>query len=198
MRYVDATALLVLCLASSAFGADGGTLTDGPGGPLAVFDAQGKYVGPLVSFEDQPLATMITVNDATVIVPISRASSSSGHLSASSFAWSSSTPFLEYPTADCSGPAIILSTTMTGAGDVAPVRPSITITAGAVSTVYIAPDTYSSTFPNTAQQQVGAPGCIAFPVALPVTGWLPATTYSLNQNHPAPLTIRLDDHRDRR
>jgi hypothetical protein len=198
MRYVNVAALLALCVAASAFGADTDSSADGPGGPLAVFDAQGKYVGPLVSFVDQSIAAVITVNGATIVVPISRAVSSSGHLSASSFAWSSTDPFVSYPTADCSGPPIVLSTTITGAGDAAPVRPSLTIRTGSAAITYIAPDTYSSSLPNASQVQVGSSACATFPVITSLSGWMPASTYPLSQNYPEPLTVRIDDRRGRR
>lgn len=198
MRYVNVAALLALCVAASAFGADTDSPADGPGGPLAVFDSQGKYVGPLVSFVDQSIATVIFVNGAIIVVPISRVTSSSGHYSASKFAWTSSSPFINYPTADCSGPPIILSTTYIGTGDAAPARPSVTVRTGTETIAYIAPDTYSSSIQNPSQEQANNGGCAVSPITSSVSGWLPASTYSLSQNYPEPLTVRIDDRRGRR
>lgn len=194
MRYSKATALLALCLACSAYGGDGRDPADGPGAPLAVFDAHGKYVGPLVGFEDRPIATVITANGAIIVVPISRAPSGT-HLSASKFEWSNSSALQPYASSNCSGSPVIMSSSITGSGETEPVRPSATVRAGTETTAYIAPDAYSTTI--AIQSEIEGPfGCSPF--GLTTTGWLPASTYPVNRNYPEPLTIRMEDHQGRR
>jgi hypothetical protein len=190
MRYLKAAALLALCLACSAYGDDAHAPADGPGALLSIFDAHGKYVGPVVSFEDRTLATAITINGATVIVSITRVPKGA-HLSASQFEWASSAPYSLYLSSDCSGPPVILSSTMIiGSGQSVPVRPSLSIRRGAETTLYIAPDTYSTTL--VGQSQIEIPfGCSG--PGLTVTGWLPAGTYRLDRQYPEPLTVRMDD-----
>jgi hypothetical protein len=194
MRYLKAAALLVICLASSAYGGNGDAPADGPGALLSVFDAQGRYVGPLVSFEDRGIATVITVNGAIVVVPISRASVGV-HYSASKFAWGSSGTLVEYPAATCSGPPTISTAAGgVGAGDTAPVRASVTIREGAETKVYVAPDTYSTTIVSQSQASTPlTPSSCSPSLGLSETGWLPETAYSLNGNYPEPLTIRMDE-----
>jgi hypothetical protein len=192
MRYLKSAALLALCLVSSAYGDGGRALADGPGALLAVFDAHGNYVGPVVGFEDRPLATVITINGATIMAPISRAPVGT-HLSVSQFEWSSSSTLLLYLSSNCSGPPIIeTSTIIFGSGESVPVRPSLSIRTGLEATAYIAPDTYSTTF--SSQSQIETPfGCSGPVPTFTVTGWLPASTYPLSRNYPEPLTIRMDD-----
>ncbi|WP_147329489.1 hypothetical protein [Paraburkholderia sp. DHOC27] len=196
MRYLKAAALLAVCLACSAYGDDAHKPADGPGALLSVFDARGNYVGPVVGFEDRPLATVITVNGVTVVVPITRLVNGV-HLSASKFEWSSSAGLYVYLSTNCSGPPVIFSSTMIiGSGQVVPVRPSLTIRTGSETTLYIAPDTYSTTL--VGQSQVETPfGCFG-PPGLTVTGWLPASTYRLDRQYPEPLTIRMDDRQSSR
>ncbi|WP_114811339.1 hypothetical protein [Paraburkholderia kururiensis] len=202
MHYSIVAALCAVCLASSAYGGDAGEGNSAnpgrdPGGnagaALEVVDAQGHDVGPLVSFTDRTVATVVSVDGAIIVAPLSRASAG-GHLSASQFEWSSSTAFPNYPSTDCSGPPIVSSTNFVGSGDAAPVRPSLTIRTGSVATAYIAPDTWSTTIAGQSQVESHF-GCIA--TSTSTSGWLPASTYSLTQNYPEPLTVRFDNRQRR-
>lgn len=199
MRYSTVAALCAVCLASSAYGGEGTSANPGrdpgesQGAALEVFDAQGHDVGPLVSFTERTVATVVSVDGAIIVAPLSRASAG-GHLSASQFEWSSSTTFPNYPSADCSGPPIVSATNLVGSGDAAPVRPSLTLRTGSVATAYIAPDTWSTTIAGQSQLESNF-GCIA--TSRSTSGWLPASTYSLTQNYPEPLTVRFDNRQRR-
>lgn len=188
MRHAHVAALLMLCLTSLARGGDGqdsGNQDDQRN--LKVFDAKGHYVGPLVGYAQDTVATVIVANHATVVVPLSRTTNANDEFSVSQYQWGNEVDsFPSYLSTDCSGPPIIVGAT--------PVRPSLTLRVGAVATVYIAPDSDSSTL---TAHSYGPPGASCFtlgssPSVPPVTpgeGWTPESTYPLTQNYPEPLSV---------
>lgn len=187
MRTSHAAVLLALCLTPLVAHGDD-TTSRAPANnnaQLKVFDAQGRYVGPLVAFDDEPVATVIEVNGAVIVVPLSRLYTND-QFSSTQYEWASSL-FLgaDYPTSDCSGLPFI-------SGD-APVRPSVTLRSGSVVTTYIAPDAPSSTItlnsygtPASCSTRGSSP---SVPPPITEEGWMPASTYPLTQNYPEPLTV---------
>ncbi|MEM5460647.1 hypothetical protein VSR69_38345 [Paraburkholderia phytofirmans] len=192
MRHSHVAVLLALCLTSLAYGGDGRDPDNGQSGNrddqavLRVFDGQGRYVGPLVAFNGARVATVVVANRATIVVPLSRTTNPNDEFSASQYEWGSdliSTAY--YPSADCSGPPFIN-------GD-SPVRPSVTLRVGATATVYIAPDTDSSTITVLSYGEPGSCTALGFghDVQPPITaeGWAPESTYPLTQIYPEPLSV---------
>jgi hypothetical protein len=178
MRHSHVAVLLALCLTSLAYGQDQDV--------LKVFDGQGRYVGPLVASGGYQVATVIEANQTTIVVPLSRTTNNSGELSASQYEWGDAlTETLYYPTTDCSGLPFIAGPAV--------VRPSMIVRAGAVATVYIAPDTESST---VTVQSYGVPGSCttlgsnsSVPPVEQEEGWAPESTYPITQHYPEPLSV---------
>lgn len=149
-----------------------------------VFDAQGKFVGPLDDYGDQ--GVYLTISGAATFVYIERAivSGDGGPqtiYSGTEFKWSS-TNAADYSSSDCSGTPII---TLTGG-----VRPSLAIRRGAEVTLYVAPATNSGPM-RVASTQSG-PDFHCAPSGVPTTeyGWPTENTYSVTGAYPEPLTIR--------
>ncbi|WP_114811338.1 hypothetical protein [Paraburkholderia kururiensis] len=187
MRTSHAAVLLALCLTPLVAHGDDPTsrAPANNAAVLKVFDAQGRYVGPLVAFDNEPVATVIEVNGAVIVVPLSRLYTDD-QFSSTQYEWASSFfPSTYYPTSDCSGPPFI-------SGD-APVRPAVTLRSGSVATTYIAADTPSSTLTLHSYGQPGSCSTLgsspSVPPVITEEGWTPASTYPLTQNYPEPLTV---------
>ncbi|RFU49030.1 hypothetical protein [Paraburkholderia sp. DHOC27] len=194
MRHPHVAVLLAVCLSSLAYGGDGTATSNGQAGNrddedvLKVFDGQGRYVGPLVSANDSQVVTIIVANGAVIAVPLSRIyNATTNQYSAEQYEWGDilSTSG-QYPTPTCGGPPFIDADS--------PGRPSTTLRVGADATVYIAPDTESST---VTINSMGLPGQCetlgsnpSVPPVLTFEGWAaPESTYSLTQHYPEPLSV---------
>ena len=181
MRYLLVLALLLG--AASAYAGDSqdqqhGSQGDGRGGP-EVYDAQGKYIGPLVesNFGD---GVYLTINGAVTFVPINRVSGSTT-ASATQFQWSGSGPAV-FSSSDCSGPPILSVNSWA--------RPSMAIRRGADVVLYVAGDAGSR--PLAAGSERMPPNldvCLPIVVDMP-DSFAAQTTYPLTQAYPEPLSIR--------
>jgi hypothetical protein len=129
-----------------------------------VFDANGHVIGDLKSFGGVSGVQVIAGNAAT-IVQISRASDSTGHESATDFAWDTAAS-TEFTSTDCSGDPIVVST----GGP----RPSVAVRQGNDVTVYIATDSAVQSFTARSMLVAGPViRCVANPAPITVTGFSP-------------------------
>jgi hypothetical protein len=175
--------LLCLCLISLAHGddrSDAGHRPDNPTGHaqvLSVFDAEGNYVGPVISINQVAIGAVVHANGTIIVAPIGRASQN-GQLSASQYQWASTlTPIQTPPIVDCRNLPVINALNAPGV-----LRPAYTTRVGNVATAYIAADTYSIPSPANGQ-------CTSQSTQYPLFVWLTESVYSLTQNHPEPLAI---------
>ena len=153
---------------------------DGPG-KLRVFDSRGIVVGPLVDapFSSFSSGVLITVNGATVVVPIRRMTDSSGHVSSTQYGWAEGNPW--YPTTDCSGPPAIIDTFSV-------LRPLEVVRRGTDVTAYIASDTYTAS--ADLRSYSGAKDRCTVYDLLGVGGvWMAGSAYALTQYYLEPLTV---------
>ncbi|MDR5857735.1 hypothetical protein QCE42_22870 [Caballeronia sp. LZ050] len=155
------------------------------GGTPQVFDAQGKFVGPLDDYGGP--GVYLTVNGAIAFVPIERVivSGDGGPqtvYSATQFRWSGLNA-VDFTSTDCSGTPVITVTTG--------IRPTTTVRLGNDVTLYVAPAT------NSAPVSIGSvragPTFTCTASSTPVTeyGWSTESTFSLTGAYPEPLTIRV-------
>jgi hypothetical protein len=153
---------------------------DGPR-KLRVFDSRGIVVGPLVNapFSSFSSGVVITVNGATVVVPIRRMTDSGGHISSSQYAWAEGKPW--YPTTDCSGPPAVIDT-------FAVLRPVEVVRRGTDVTAYIASDTHTASA-DLRSYSDAKDQCTAYDL-LGVGGvWMAGSAYALTQYYLEPLTV---------
>ncbi|SAL76451.1 hypothetical protein AWB74_04992 [Caballeronia arvi] len=151
---------------------------------LKVFDAEGKLVGRLASYNGAD-GVYLTINGAIVFAAVTWLWINPNDADSSKFQWSTFGPF-SYSTADCSGSPIIPP----GNGP----RPSIAMRNGADVTLLIAGDTVSSGGRIVAVSDgtnCTPPPFIGHvpPSTAPVPAFTAETNYALTAHYPEPLTI---------
>ncbi|RFU48867.1 hypothetical protein [Paraburkholderia sp. DHOC27] len=160
-----------------------------------VYDAQGKFVGPLASASGVS-GVFLTVNGALTFVPIihSAKNFALGRLeaerSASQYQWSDAESEA-FASADCAGNPVITQTGETEDNSVG--RPSMLIRNGTDVTLYVAADTYSSlNIVNSARDLLqGTPGsCVGeSPANFIDPAWPVESVYPITQHYPEPLRV---------
>lgn len=150
---------------------------------LKVFDAKGQLVGPL-SQAGLAEGVVLTIGSASTFAAITRPFDDTGRLHASKYAWTGNG--LSYPTADCSGPPVILNGP--------PVfRPSMVDRRGASATLYIGPDGPATLVTVQSRSVEGACESLtdghSNPPPVTANVWSVQTVYSLTDNYPEPLTV---------
>jgi hypothetical protein len=150
-----------------------------------VFDAQGKFVGPLDDYGGP--GVYLTVNGAIAFVPIERVivSGDGGPqtvYSATQFRWSGMN-VADFTSTDCSGTPVITLTTG--------VRPSTTIRLGHDVTLYVAPATNSAPIVIGSVRSGPTFTCAASGTPVTEYGWPTESTFSLTGAYPEPLTVRI-------
>jgi hypothetical protein len=145
---------------------------------LKVFDAQGKLVGPLDTFQLTEGVYLRFAGGAAVFMPLRHKKVSATQYAMSQFEWSdvSGTGFTS---TDCSGPPLI------GIGQ-SP-RPVALVRSGGEVTAYIAGPQYASKM--TSHSSISYDGsCETYDSSRP-SYWTPQITFSLSQRYPEPLSI---------
>jgi hypothetical protein len=181
MRSPTLLALLLLSAtaAHAQVAADSSTATASAGQTrvLKVFDAQGKPVGPVESYE-RAQGVYMNFGRAAVFMPLRHKKVSATQYSESQFEWAEdSAP--SFPSADCSGAPFI----MMGSSP----RPVALVRTGVDVTAYIAGPGFGS--PLTANSTITYDGsCMTGAHSVP-SYWTPQTTFSLTQHYPEPLTV---------
>lgn len=179
MRRITFAALLLL--SATATHAQVATPALNPPGQttvLKVFDAQGKPVGPVESYE-RTQGVYMRFGRTPVFMPLRHKKISATQFSESQFEWADDTG-ATFPSANCSGAPLI----MMGSSP----RPVDLVRTGADVTAYIAGPGYGS--PLTANSYISYDGsCVTATRSVP-SYWTPETTYSLTQHYPEPLTVR--------
>lgn len=182
MRSRSFVALLFFC-STLSFGDDtarGGHRPDDRRVPK-LFDSQGKVVGPVESFRNEP-GVYLSINGALTFVPVRRQSNADySQYSASQFQWSD-TGFIAYTGANCSGSPIIVY--YDGP------RPSMAVRQGTDVVVYVAADAWSApTVAASIRQNPNLSECTSYSGTIP-SAFVPESSYPITQFYPEPLTIR--------
>ncbi|MDR5759315.1 hypothetical protein [Caballeronia sp. LZ035] len=179
MRSITLPALLLV--SATAAHAQVATSASNPAGQtnvLKVFDAQGKPVGPVESYE-RAQGVYMNFGRTPVFMPLRHKKVSATQYSESQFEWADDTA-ATFPSADCSGAPLI----MMGSSP----RPVDLVRTGADVTAYIAGPGYGS--PLTANSYISYDGsCVTASRSVP-SYWTPQTSFSLTQRYPEPLTVR--------
>ncbi|WP_156923670.1 hypothetical protein [Burkholderia sp. WSM2232] len=144
-----------------------------------VFDARGKFVGPLEGSSSGD-GVYLDVNGAVVFAAITR-QTNGAQASATQWQWASSA-FIPYASTDCSGPPLIAYYYA--------VQPAIAVRQGADVELYVSSGGYSTiVHASSARQNPTLSQCSPYSYDIPAFIVNP-NAYSLTQHYPEPLTIR--------
>jgi hypothetical protein len=145
---------------------------------LKVFDAQGKPVGPLDTYQSAE-GVYLKFGHAAAFMPLRHKKvPGTSQFSESQFEWNDDT-FATFQSSDCSGAPLIMMGTSP--------RPVELVRTGTDVTAYIAGPGYGS--PLVSHSSISYDGsCTALNRSVP-SYWVPQTTFGLTQRYPEPLTI---------
>ncbi|KMQ79949.1 hypothetical protein BPMI_03710c [Candidatus Burkholderia pumila] len=146
-------------------------------GVLKVFDAQGKPIGPVESYE-RTQSVYLKFGQATVFIPLRHKKVSASQLSESQFEWANDTG-ATFSSSDCSGAPLI----MIGSSP----RPVEVVRTGADMTAYIAGPGYGS--PLTTNSYISYDGSCLTGSRSVASYWTPQTSFPLTQHYPELLTV---------
>jgi hypothetical protein len=177
MRGIPVLVLLLSVITSSSYAQVAVGSSNAPR-VLKVFDAQGKPVGPLDTYQSAE-GVYLKFGHAAAFMPVRHKKvPDTSQFSESQFEWNDDT-FATFQSSDCSGAPLIMMGTSP--------RPVELVRTGTDVTAYIAGPGYGS--PLVSHSSISYDGsCTALNRSVP-SYWVPQTTFGLTQRYPEPLTI---------